>query len=74
MPIFDPASLHTAVNQALAAADPGPARNAFAVVATTDGVKGVIATRLNGAWTIAAMVAVDHDAHVEAGCEIKAVW
>lgn len=72
--IFDSTSLHSAINQSLSGADLGGAKNAFVVVATTSGVKGVLATRLDEHWTVSALFGVDHDAHLEGGLEIKATW
>lgn len=72
--IFDNASLHAAINNTLQAADVGPNRNAFALVATGAGVKAVLATKVGEHWQIDSMISVDHDQHIEGGVEIKATW
>lgn len=73
-PIFDPKSLHDAIDQSLSSADLGKAKNAFVVVATTAGVKGVLATKLDETWTVSALFGVDYEKHLEGGLEIKATW
>jgi len=79
MPIFDAASLHTAVTGALASADVGTDTNAVVFVVTRDalgqvGVTGVLATKWDDHWTLAAAVAVDHQQHISGGVEVKATW
>jgi len=79
MPIFDPTTLRTAVAEALATADVGDARNAFVAVVTRDRtgavvVRGAITTKLDDHWTVSALVTIDHEARIEGGLEVKAVW
>ena len=79
MPIFDAASLHTAVTSALASADVGSDTNAFVAVVTRDrlgqvGVTGVLAMKLDDHWTLASAFAIDQARHIEGGIEIKATW
>lgn len=74
MPIFDGPSLHAAIDHTLSAANLGTDKNAFILVATTDGVKAVLSTKVGEHWTIAQYLSVDGAKHVEGGLEIKATW
>jgi len=79
MPIFDPATLRTTIARELAAADLGDARNAFVAVVTRDRdgqvvVRGAVSTKIGEAWTVSALVAIDHAARIEGGMAIKATW
>jgi hypothetical protein len=73
-PIFNGPALHAAIDHSLLAADLGTNKNAFVLVATVDGVKGVLSTKVNEHWTVSAMFDVDRQAHVSGGLEIKASW
>lgn len=73
-PVFDAASIHAAVDQALLASAAPADKNAFVVIATTTGVKAVLATRLDDHWTVAGLFAVDHEQHIDGGIEVKATW
>lgn len=73
--IFDSKSLHDAVAGALTDADiPADHHNAFAVIATQAGVKGVITTKINNVWQIDAVINVSGQKKVEGGIELKATW
>jgi hypothetical protein len=75
MPIFDNASLASAVSEALAtAAIPADKENAFAVVVTKAGVKGVISVRVNDVWQVDSVFAVNHKGHIDGGLAIKGSW
>lgn len=76
MTLFDPASLHAAVEQALADADiPAGHTHAFALVATTSGgVKAVLSTKLGDVWQLDTVVSLQHGAPVEGGVQVKASW
>lgn len=79
MPIFEPGKIQQAVSAALKDADVGEARNAFVAVVTRDSagqvvVKGVISRRVNDVWTVKGVVAIDHDARISGGVEVKAAW
>lgn len=75
MPIFDHASLATAVSDALVAADiPAGKSSVFAIVVTNTGVKGVVSVKVNEVWTVESVFAVDHRAHIEGGLVVKASW
>lgn len=71
---FDPASIHAAVKQAIAAADLPPGRSSvLAVVATKDGVSGVLAYKVNDHWQVDAIFSAQ-DQHVDGGVVVKASW
>lgn len=73
--IFDSKSLHDAVAQSLKDAEiPDDHRNAFAVIATQAGVKGVITTKINNVWQVDAVISVTGQKKVEGGVQIKASW
>lgn len=73
--IFDTASLNTAVKAALKEADvPDDHKNAFAVVATTNGLKGVLSTRINDIWHVDTVIMIDRQRHVDGGVSVKATW
>ncbi len=76
MTIFDEAALHGAVTKALADADiPADHKNAFVVVATTDGtIKGVYSSRVGKIWQIDTMFKIGKDTPKEAGVSVKATW
>jgi hypothetical protein len=79
MPIFDAASLETAVAAQLAAVDLGDQRHAFVAVVTRDadgaiGVTGAIAAKLGDVWAVQAAVAIDHDTRIAGGFAVKAAW
>lgn len=72
--IFDPASLHAAVNKTLKEADVGADQNAFLVVVTTDGVRAVVSTKVGEHWTVKEVVSVSYDKHIEGGIEVMKTW
>lgn len=77
MTLFDPASLHTAVAQALADAQiPAGDTHALALVATTDGgIKAVISTRVGESpWQIDLIASVQKGHPIEGGIQVKASW
>lgn len=75
MPIFDSKSLHDAVAIALKDADvPDDHKNAFAVIATTSGVKAVLSTKVNDVWQVDTVVSVSGQKKVEGGVQVKATW
>lgn len=79
MPIFDPASLQQAIAAQLHAADLGNAKNAFVAVVTRNAqgevvVRGAVTRKINDVWTVSAVVAIDHQANIEGGLEVKAAW
>lgn len=75
MPIFDSASLHDAVAQSLKDAKiPDDHANAFAVIATKAGVKGVLTTKVGNHWEISSVIGIDGQKHVDGGVEVKATW
>ena len=79
MPIFDPASLHATIAHELQAADLGDAKNAFVVVVTTDAagavvVRGAVTQKVGDHWRVSAVVAIDHQARIAGGFEVKGTW
>jgi hypothetical protein len=75
MTIFDSKSLHDAVATSLADAGiPEDHKNAFAVIATTAGVKGVLTTKINDVWEVDTVFSVNSQKHVEGGVQVKATW
>jgi hypothetical protein len=75
MTIFDAASVHSAVVSALQDADvPPDHRNALTVVATPDGVKAVLSTKVGDHWQVDGVVGVSSDKHVDGGVQVKATW
>lgn len=76
MTVFDAASLHTAVVQALAdAAIPAKDTHAFALVATSDGrVKAVVSMRVGDTWEIDSVVTIAKGHRVEGGIQVKTSW
>lgn len=74
MPIFDPASLHAAIDHSLQASNLGKDKNAFLIVATGDGVKAVLSTKIGQKWTISQMISIDHEKHIEGGLEVIKTW
>jgi len=76
MTIFDSKSLNDAMTKQLAdAAIPANHRNAFAIVATSDGtVKGVLTTKVNEHWEIDSIFSITPGKPVEAGLQVKATW
>jgi len=79
MPIFDPANLHAAIAAELQAADLGEASNAFVAVVTTDGagtvvVRGAVTQKVGDHWRVSAIVAIDHQARIAGGFEVKTTW
>lgn len=75
MPIFDSASLHTAVSAALKDSSIDDTHmNAFALVATRNGVKAVLAAKINNVWSVESVVSVDDQKHVDGGVSVKATW
>ena len=77
MTVFDQASLHGQVLQALAAANiPANATHAFAFAATTGGgVAGVISTRVgDGPWQLDVVGRWQNGHLPEGGVQLKASW
>jgi hypothetical protein len=76
MTVFDDAALRQAVTQALHDADvPADHRNAFLVVATSDGtIKGVYSSRLDHRWQVETYFKIGKDTAAEAGVSVKATW
>lgn len=75
MPIFDTRSLHDAVTKQLTEAwIPEGHSNAFAVIATTGGVKAVLSTRINNVWQVDSVVNVSSQGKVDGGIQVKATW
>lgn len=79
MPIFDPATLRTSIAATLQTANLGDKQNAFVAVVTRDRegqvvVRGAVSTKINETWTVSALVSIDHQAKIEGGFEVKAVW
>jgi hypothetical protein len=79
MPIFDPATLRATIAAELQATDLGDARHAFAAVVTRDPdgavvVRGVVSTKIGDLWSVQGVVAIDHQARISGGFEVKATW
>jgi hypothetical protein len=77
MTLFDPASLHTQVLEALAAANiPEGDTHAFAFAAASDGtVKAVISTRVGDSpWQIDLVGTIAKGHQPEGGVQVKASW
>jgi len=80
MPIFDAASLNTAVTEQLrTAVVPIDATHAAVAVVTRDangaiGVTGAVAAKVGDHWEVRAAWAVDHEKHIAGGFEVKAAW
>ena len=80
MPIFDAASLQTAVaDQLRTAVLPIDATHAVVAVVTRDatgaiGVTGAIAAKVGEHWEVRAAGALDHEKHIAGGFEVKATW
>lgn len=73
--IFDSKSLHDAVTQQLKDANiPDDHTNAFALIATTAGVKAVLTTKVGQHWQIDSVVGVDSMKKVEGGVQVRASW
>lgn len=72
---FDTASMRQAVTAALEAAPiPEHERNAFALVATKDGVQAVVSSRLGDHWEVVGSVRVEYDGDLSGGVVFKASW
>ena len=76
MPIFDSKSLNDAITKQLNdSAIPADHRNAFAIIATSDGtVKGVLSTKVNTHWEIDSIFSVAPGKPIEGGVQVKATW
>jgi len=79
MPIFDRASLATAVNQQLRSVDLGKDEHAVVAVVTRDadgaiGVTAAVAAKVGEHWELRAAVAIDHARYIAGGFEVKASW
>jgi hypothetical protein len=79
MPIFDPATLRATIAAELQATDLGDDTNAFAAVVTrdTDGtviVRGVVSQKIGDRWSVQGVVAINHEARISGGFEVKATW
>lgn len=73
--IFDNQSLQAAVaTQLKDAGIPDGHKNAFALIATTSGVKAVVSLRVNDVWQIDSVVNVSDQKKIEGGISIKASW
>ena len=53
---------------------PADKRNAFALVATENGVQAALAVRVNDVWRVDAVVAWDYEDELEGAVSIKATW
>jgi hypothetical protein len=71
MPIFDRASLATAVNQQLRSVDLGKDEHAVVAVVTRD---ADVAAKVGEHWELRAAVAIDHARYIAGGFEVKASW
>lgn len=73
-PMFDPQALHSAVTEALDKAPEGH-RNAFVVVATTNGgVQAVLAHQVNDNIEIEAIWGLNERHKPEGGLAVRATW
>ena len=71
---FDQESIRHAVQTALASAPiPAGHTSALAVVATREGVSGVLAWKVGDHWQVDAIFSA-HDQHVEGGIAVQASW
>lgn len=76
MSVFDAASLHAGIAQAMAAADVDPTHtNAFILVGTINGgISGVYSHKINDVWQIGALFGVAKGEQPSVGFEVKATW
>lgn len=74
MPIFTSQTIHDAVNVTLKDSNIGPDKNAFVAVVTTQGVKGVLTTKIGDHWHVTGYVGIDHEKHIDGGAEVLATW
>lgn len=75
MPIFDSQSLAGAVaNQLKDAGLPDDHRHAFAVIATTAGIKGVVSAKIDNIWQVDAVFSINGQKQIEGGIQVRASW
>lgn len=73
--LFDAAALAAAVRHELAVTGvPTDHKNAFVLVATPLGLKGVLTVQVNDVWTIDSMVSVDRHGAIDGAVSVKATW
>jgi len=72
---FDSESLAKAIASAVAESNIPPGHNnIFALAATRDGIKAVIAVKINNTWNINSMISTNYHGELEAGILLKGSW
>lgn len=73
--IFDEKSIAKAVANEIELSEiPADHKGAFALVATTDGVKAVVTHKINDMWKVQSIFDIDYQGHLDAGVILKGSW